>query len=105
MAQWKARVLRRADVERRSPAYLVLRDKHAHIFVCAHALFEGVPAIELRGIGQGKLIPSALNCLVSQSVNWRDFGAQIPFALPSLWQVHSSPSRIMTEELDVASLM
>ena len=63
------------------------------------------PAIDFHVIGQRKLIPSALNCFVSPGINRKHLGAQPPFALPSLWQVYSSPSRITTEELDIASLV
>jgi hypothetical protein len=76
-----------------------------HAFVVYKKECETMPAIKLIRIRQRKLIPSALNCLVSQGVNWRHIGTQIPFVLPSLRQVHASPNGITTEELDVASLV
>ena len=106
MAQWKVSELRRVKVEQGSPAYLLfpfVSRTHVHTRVCMLSVV--APAIKLRRIRQRKLIPSALHCLMSQGANWRHIGTQFPLVLPGLRQVHTSPSRMAIQDLDVASLV
>ena len=107
MAQWKVRLLRRVRVRPGAPVYLLFARARKLMldYMRACVYYKIMPAIKLRRVSQGKLIPSTLNCLACQGVNRRHVDSRIPFALPSLRQGHASPSHVIVEDFDVASLI